>query len=154
MEVDEIDITSPFPLPDNALAFIYERTGLIADVKYGKRGLVESVADVVAVWVAAPFLNAMIENFGAAAATRLKEVFLFLCRRRRTAGDTSPPPGERPVELQLVVTDAQVVFVVDVVAAQDDRAMDEMLRTDVAAYRRGTTLRWDVSTGRWRSQEA
>jgi hypothetical protein len=142
----EIEIVLAGDPPDGIHAFVYDRLGVVPEVKGPSR----VDAGTVLVFVSGAFLGPFLKRLGENAADRFSEVVAALLRRGpRTSGGAGdgndPPPAD---ELRCVVE--RVVFVFERTAT-DPRMMVEMLRSDVHAYRDGTILRWDVDLGRWTS---
>jgi hypothetical protein len=147
----EIEIVLAGDPPDGLHAFVYDRLGVVPEVKGPSR----VDAGTVLVFVSGAFLVPLLGRLGEHAADRFFEVVVALLRRgRRTsgsAGDSNDPDDPPPAdELRLVVVgDRRVVFVIERATATDPRMMAELLRSDLHAYQDGTILRWDVDLGRW-----
>ena len=98
-------------------------------------------AVVLVVYAAvATFTEAMVQQFGTEAATRLLQVF----ERLRQAA----PSGQSVI--RLVDEENQVVVEVGEEACRDARALPSLLQLERDVFRPGVRLSWDAAAGRWR----
>jgi len=135
-----LTISLPYDPPPGLEAEIYADLGVVASV-YRTRALPDVTGSVVVVAALTQLSSAFLGEAG-------KDTYQGLRRLidRLHKADTSKAAG-----LRLTDRDTGVTFDVGQPAQGDDRAWQELGRTDRKAYRRGTILRWDPKTGRWNS---
>lgn len=141
MSGPELLITLPYEPPASLVADAYADTGLVPSV-YRSRGLQDVVGYVAVTAALSQFSSAMVQKLGEDAYAGLKRL---LGRLRDGA-----PAGAKGV--RLTDRDSGVTFDIDDEALEDGKAWRELGRVDVTSLRKGTTLRWDHGSGRWRSK--
>jgi hypothetical protein len=134
-----ISIELPYQAPANLEFDLDQDLGMFPRIKM-TRGVDPSLAYPIILTTLTIFLTAMVENFGSAAADKLRSA---LTRLREAAPDPAPP------ELWLQDETSGTTVVLDQAAITDELALPELMRLDLDVFAPGVKLYWRKAEKRW-----